>query len=64
MKSRVSIRFTSLTKLWAFRMAINVNVFEMNMSELTITCQCNEEDIQLAANKYGGKVVNTKQEAR
>ena len=63
MKSRVSIRFTSLTKLWAFRVAINVNVFEMNMSQLTITCQCSEEDIKLAENKYGGKVVNTRQEA-
>lgn len=63
MKSRVSIRFTSLTKLWSFRMDIHVNVFEMNIAELTITCQCSEEDIKLAENKYGGKVVNKKQEA-
>ena len=63
-KSRVSIRFTSLTNLWAFRLAIDVNVFEMNMSQIMITCECAKEDIELATSKYKGKVVeNKKQEA-
>jgi hypothetical protein len=60
--TRVSIQFTSLTKLWAFRMAINVNVFEMNLSQLTITCECSKEDIQLALEEYNGSVVQTKKQ--
>lgn len=60
--TKVSIQFTSLTKLWAFRMAINVNVFEMNMSELTITCECSKEHIQLAVDEYNGRVVGTKKQ--
>lgn len=47
-KKRASIQFTSLTKLWEFRMVIKVNVFEINMKDITITCQCTQEDIDLA----------------
>jgi hypothetical protein len=61
-KTSVSIQFTSLTKLWAFRMAIRANVFEMNLSQLTITCQCTAEDVALAAEKYNGKIVETKKQ--
>lgn len=61
-KTRVSIQFTSLTKLWEFRMAIDANVFEMNLHELTITCQCTEEQIELAVQKYNGKIVKAKKQ--
>jgi hypothetical protein len=62
-KTRASIQFTSLTNLWAFRMAIAVNVFEMNLSKIMITCECSNEDIELAINQYKGKLVEIKQEA-
>ncbi|MGN6163706.1 MAG: hypothetical protein ACTHOF_04120 [Flavisolibacter sp.] len=58
-KKRASIQFTSLTKLWEFRMVIKVNVFEINMKDITITCQCTQEDIDLALQQYKGKVVAT-----
>jgi hypothetical protein len=60
--TRVTIQFTSLTNLWAFRMAINVNIFEMNMSELTITCKCSEEHIRLALDEYKGRLIETKKQ--
>ena len=55
--SKVSIRFTSLNNLWAFRLDISAYEFSMNMAELTLTCQCSAEHIQLAKEKYNGKVV-------
>lgn len=58
-KSKVTIQFTSLTNLWAFRTAIAVNVFEMNMSEISITCECRKEDIELAIEKYKGRLLET-----
>ena len=43
-------------------MAIRANVFEMNLSQLIITCQCTAEDVALAAEKYNGKIVETKKQ--
>ena len=57
LKTKVSIQFSSLTNLWAFRTAIAVNVFEMNMSEISITCECTKEEIELAMEKFKGKLV-------
>ena len=59
-KERVSIRFTSLTSLWGFRTEIEANVFEMNMSQITITCECTPANIELAINKYRGKLAELK----
>jgi hypothetical protein len=61
-KTNVSIRFTSLTNLWAFRREIDINLFEMNLSKLMITCECSEEEIQLAIEKYNGKLIDAKKE--
>ncbi len=40
-------------------MDIKVNVFEMNLAKMMITCECNEAHIELAIKKYGGKVLNS-----
>ena len=61
-KTKVSIQFTSLTKLWKFRMAIDANVYEMNTREMTIICECSREHIQMAIEQYKGKVVESKME--
>jgi hypothetical protein len=61
-KSKVSIQFTSLTKLWEFRMAIDINIFEMNLSQLTINCECTEEQITMAMEIYNGKLLKAKKE--
>ena len=57
--TKVTIKFTSLTNLWAFRSAIAVNIFEMNLSEISITCDCTKEDIELAEQKFKGKLIET-----
>ena len=54
--TKVSIRFSSLSNLWAFRIDIGVNEFAMNLAELTITCQCSKEEIELAKSRYNGNV--------
>jgi hypothetical protein len=58
-KTKVTIKFSSLTNLWAFRMVIDANIFEMNMSQISITCECTEEQVQLAIEKYNGKLIET-----
>ena len=60
--SKVTIKFTSLTNLWSFRSSIAVNVFEMNLSEISITCDCTPDDIQLAVEKFHGRVLHEKKE--
>ena len=60
--SKVSIKFTSLASMWAFRMEINANIFEMNVAQLTIKCDCSEEHIKLAIEKYNGKIVEALKE--
>jgi hypothetical protein len=62
-KAKVTIKFSSLTNLWSFRMVIEANIFEMNMSQISITCECTEEQVQLAIEKYNGQLVGTKEEA-
>lgn len=56
---KVSIQFTSLTSLWNFRLAIQANIFEMNLAQLTITCDCTEAHIALAKEQYRGKIIET-----
>ena len=57
-KQKVTIRFSSLTKLWDFRMAIDASVFEMNLHMLTITCECTKKHIELAINQYKATLVD------
>ena len=56
-KSKVTIKFTSLTSLWSFRTTIAVNIYEMNLSEISITCECTKEEVELALQKFKGKLV-------
>ena len=43
-------------------MAIDANVFEMNMSQIAITCECTREQIDMAAEIYNGKLLEFKKE--
>lgn len=61
-KTKVSIQFTSLTRLWQFRMAIDANIFEMNMTQIAITCECTKEQIHMAETIYYGRVLEAKKE--
>lgn len=62
-KTKVTIQFTSLTKLWEFRMAIDANIFEMNMSKIAISCECTKEQIDMALKVYNGKLFESKENA-
>ena len=62
MTEQVSLRFPTISALWAFRLEINAQVFEMNLQLLSITCECSKEHIELALTKYKAAVVNSKKE--
>ena len=57
--SKVTVRFTNLNNLWAFRLASAMNKFEMNLAELSITSCCSKEQIELAIKEFNGKIVAT-----
>ena len=61
-KLKTTLRFTSLTNLWAFRLASEVNQFEMNLAELSITCECSKEIIEVAVKEFNGKVFTAEKE--
>jgi len=60
--SKITLCFTNLTNLWAFRLASEMNKFEMNLAELSITCYCSKEQIELAIQEFNGKIVATAKE--
>lgn len=53
---KTTIIFLSLKDLWDFRQAIQANHIEINTKNKSITCDCSEEHIKLAINKFNGKV--------
>jgi len=56
----ITLRFTTLTKLMEFRAAAHPQVFQMDLDKLIISCECPEENVRLAQEKYGAVVENTK----
>jgi hypothetical protein len=59
----ITVQFASTINLWAFRSAIQINVFFVNLSNLTISFEDSEERIQWAVEKYHGEIVPEQQEA-
>ena len=62
MTEKVILKFATVSSLWSFRLEINAQVFEMNLQQLSITCECSKQQIELAVNKYKASVVSSKRE--
>ena len=60
--TKITVQFSSATSLWAFRSAIQVNVFFVNLANITITFEESEEKISWAIEKYHGQIVRERQE--
>ena len=43
-------------------MAIDANVFEMNMSQIAITCECTKEEMDMALTIYNGRSLEAKRD--
>ena len=53
---KVTLIFPSLPQLWNFAQAIRASSIEIISATSTLTCDCNDEDIKLAKEKYGAIV--------
>ncbi|HEV7621903.1 MAG TPA: hypothetical protein VGO09_09225 [Flavisolibacter sp.] len=58
---RVTLFFPSIDALWQFRKIIVATYFEINPKGKTLTCDCNEEHINIALIEYGAIVVNNEE---
>ncbi len=56
--SKATIQFKSVADLWAYRISATNGSYQMNLAKCLITCLCTKEQIQLAVDKYNGKVVS------
>jgi len=62
MKEKVTLKFSSLQNLWAFKSEVETLRCEINPANLTLTCECTKEHIELAIKKYDAIVVIAKQQ--
>lgn len=53
----VTLQFPTANLIWNFRCEIEANFFELNLGNRTITFKCDEQQIRLAMEKYGAKLV-------
>lgn len=54
-----TLQFPSVKELWNFRLAIEADVFEINLRDRRLTCHCEDKHIKLAIEKYGAKLVSS-----
>lgn len=52
---KITFTFPSLNQLWGFVREAKVNYTECSTADLTLVCNCNPSDVQLAKEKYGAK---------
>ena len=62
MTQKVILKFATVSSLWSFRLEIHAQAFEMNFQQLSITCECSKQQIELAVTKYKASVVSSKRE--
>lgn len=53
MMEKVTLQFKTIDDLWHFKKEIRSQELEINERELSIYCECEEDEIQLAVTKYG-----------
>ena len=49
---KITLNFPSLNLLWAFVRDAKINYIEVNTGKISLDCNCNPADVQLAKEKY------------
>ena len=52
----ITFVFPSLNQLWGFVREARINYIECSTANVTLACNCNQSDIQLAKEKYGATI--------
>jgi hypothetical protein len=50
---KVILKFKSAQELWEFCKVASLKVIKVNLRERTLCCECDEAQIELAANGFG-----------
>jgi hypothetical protein len=58
MRQNITFEFPSLIDLLAFRNEIRTSSFEMNPKKKYFTCECTEDQVNLAIQKFGAFVIS------
>ena len=58
---KVCLQFPTLYALWEFAQTLKINTIEINTRKKTLTCDCNEEDLNKALTKYKAVIINDAQ---
>ena len=58
----VKIQFQTPQDLTGFRKVVKSKIDQTNIADLYIVCQCSKEEIAIAMNHFGGRVIGTKKE--
>ena len=56
------LKFTSLIYLTAFRKFSKASFWEINLSDMTILCDCSEKELQFACRDFRAVVLHTAEE--
>ena len=57
-KSKHVIRFHNIYQLWAYAQLIHASNIEIKASEMTLICDCSDEDLKKVST-YHGEVIET-----
>ena len=57
MKQKVILAFQTIHQLWAFVQAVHIYSMEISTRCKTLTCECGGYEIEVAEEKYGGKLL-------
>ncbi|MCW3073892.1 MAG: hypothetical protein JWP69_961 [Flaviaesturariibacter sp.] len=60
----ITLQFQTPQDLSGFKNNLELNGYTINIRELTLTCSCCPEQIELATYHFGAKVLKIKQEAQ
>jgi hypothetical protein len=55
---KVTFRFPDERSLLEFAKTIKGRFAEINLSELTVTCNCEEAETELAVNAFNAQIIN------
>ena len=56
-KELVTLQFQTPHDLTTFRQAVKARNLKTDIANLRLTCECTKQDIALAMNSYGAKVI-------
>lgn len=57
MTVNVTLQFTSMDDLWAFRIEALIGYVNMDKDRNILTCRCTAQHVQLAISKYKASIV-------